>query len=106
MTSVRFRRSAVFPVTRARQLVLVMVLTVVFTAVAGSAGPSDRIFFVPIDLGTLGGSESIAVDVNANGQVIGDSYLPVTDPRLSSEYHAVLWQPISNLGCDDDSLAD
>jgi len=52
-----------------------------------------------IDLGTLGGSESIAVDVNASGQVIGDSYLPVTDPRLSPEYHAVLWQPISSLGC-------
>src|SRR5258705_12143234 len=52
-----------------------------------------------VDLGPLGGSESLAIDVNASGQVIGDSYLPVTDPLVSPEFHAVLWQPISNLGC-------
>lgn len=52
-----------------------------------------------IDLGTLGGLESIAVGVNESGEVIGDSYLPISDPQLGPEYHAVLWRPIANLGC-------
>ena len=51
--------------------VLVLVLTVPFSAVAGKAGPSGKILFVPIDLGTLGGSFTQAKAVSASGQVVG-----------------------------------
>jgi probable HAF family extracellular repeat protein len=56
-----------------------------------------------IDLGTLGGSDSTASRVNERGQVVGNSYLfapPCTFPCVGPEFHAVLWQPISNLRCD------
>ena len=52
-----------------------------------------------IDLGTLGGTDSVALAVNDRGQVVGYSDLPISHPLAPPEYHAVLWQPISNLGC-------
>jgi uncharacterized membrane protein len=39
------------------------------------------------DLGTLGGTESIAVAVNRLGQIAGGSYI-----AGDSMYHAVLWE--------------
>ena len=47
-----------------------------------------------IDLGTLGGSSSVAYGVNASGQIVGESSL-----AGNAAVHAVLWQPIANLGC-------
>src|SRR5205814_6414940 len=53
-------------VMRATRLVLILLLTVLSTAVAGSAEP----LFIPIDLGTLGGNAS-ANAVNDSGRVVG-----------------------------------
>jgi probable HAF family extracellular repeat protein len=53
----------------------------------------------PQSLGTLGGSSSIAYDINDSGQVVGDSYDQNWDRR------AFLWdgtmQPLGTLGGDD-----
>src|SRR2546427_9320821 len=64
--------------------VLLLALTVLFTAVAGSAGSSDRIFFVPIDLGTLGGTDSQVAAVNDSGQIVGLSLTPQYTRRAFS----------------------
>src|SRR3954470_21242016 len=45
------------------------------------------------DLGTLGGSESFANTLNANGQVSGASYM-VGD----ADYHTFLWKPTTANG--------
>jgi probable HAF family extracellular repeat protein len=42
---------------------------------------------VMIDLGTLGGTYSIAYAINRSGQVVSSS------TTASGEYHAVLWTP-------------
>ena len=64
---------------------LMLLFTVLLIAVAGSAGPSDRIFFVPIDLGTLGGTYSQVAAVNDRGQVVGSSLTP------QNTRHAFSW---------------
>jgi uncharacterized delta-60 repeat protein len=51
----------------------------------------------PVDLGTLGGSSSNARAVNNRGQVVGYSY--TRTPTGDGPIHAVLWEPIANLGC-------
>ena len=48
-----------------------------------------------IDLGTLGGLFSDATAINASGQIVGYS----DTAEAPGIYHAVLWQPIANLGC-------
>jgi uncharacterized protein YjbI with pentapeptide repeats len=48
-----------------------------------------------IDLGTLGGSVSVAYGVNDSGQVVGASDIVPAGSGV-----AVLWQPIAKLGCD------
>src|SRR5215467_1771693 len=53
---------------------------VLLSAIGGRAAP------VAVDLGTLGGSYSVATAVNANGQVIGFSYL-----AGDMAQHAFLW---------------
>ena len=50
-----------------------------------SRGPD---LLVAIDLGTLGGAESVARDVNSSGQVVGSS----TIPGEQGETHACLWE--------------
>src|SRR5438093_507104 len=50
-----------------------------------------------VDLGTLGDRGSEASGVNASGQVVGVTCLTT---ETACEAHAVLWQPIANLGCD------
>src|SRR5438094_286512 len=52
-----------------------------------------------IDLGTLGGTNSLAFAVNDRGEVVGYSEMARSNPRDAPDYHAVLWQPIVNLGC-------
>ena len=52
-----------------------------------------------VDLGTIGGGSSSAFAVNKIGQVVGLS--SIGNPQ---EQRAVLWLPISSLGCE--SLAD
>ena len=42
------------------------------------------------DLGTLGGSESVAIGINNVGQVVGRSQIP-TRRRVTSPYRAFLW---------------
>lgn len=53
-------------------------------ATPAAAGPAARITVV--DLGTLGGRESTARDVNERGQVVGDSL------TADGERHAFLWE--------------
>jgi probable HAF family extracellular repeat protein len=48
-----------------------------------------------VDLGALGQSESGAIAVNDRGQIVG--YAALFEPLF--EMHAVLWEPIKNLGC-------
>jgi len=82
------------PCFRVVPSVFVLVLTVLFTAVAGDAGPSDRIFFVPIDLGTLGGANvsfSTPAAVNVSGQVVGLSLMP------QDRFRAFSWTPAGGM---------
>src|SRR5439155_1354085 len=74
-------------VMRATRLVLILLLTVLSTAVAGSAEP----FFIPIDLGTLGGNAS-ANAVNDSGQVVGWS-----NPTGDFRFHAFSWTPAGGM---------
>jgi probable HAF family extracellular repeat protein len=43
-------------------------------------------------LGALGGSGSLAYDINDNGQVVGSASTGVTDPKVGGTAHAFLWQ--------------
>src|SRR5438445_3439826 len=86
-------------VMRATRLVLILLLTVLSTAVAGSAEP---LVFIPIDLGTLGGN-ALANAVNDSGRVVGVVY--------GAAFRAFSWTPadgmidLGNLGCGGDSEA-
>src|SRR5439155_6971127 len=83
-------------VMRATRLVLILLLTVLSTAVAGSAEP----LFIPIDLGSLGGNAS-ANAVNDSGRVVGVVY--------GAASRAFSWTPaegmidLGPLGCGDTS---
>ena len=66
-----------------RTLVL---LAVLLAALAGNARAATAPF-IPIDLGTLGGSDSAALAVNARGQVVGYSSMT----RYGAETHAFFW---------------
>src|SRR5207247_8036664 len=66
-----------------RTLVL---LAVLWAALAGNARAATAPF-IPIDLGTLGGSDSAALAVNARGQVVGYSSMT----RYGAETHAFSW---------------
>src|SRR5439155_26688729 len=85
---------------RATRLVLILLLTVLSTAVAGSAEP----LFIPIDLGTLGGN-AFANAVNDSGRVVGVVY--------GGTSRAFSWTPadgmidLGTLGClgDRDATA-
>src|SRR5439155_1296461 len=85
-------------VMRATRLVLILLLTVLSTAVAGSAEP----LFIPIDLGTLGGNAS-ANAVNDSGRVVG--------VVGAAAFRAFSWTPadgmidLGNHGCGGDSEA-
>ena len=85
-------------VMRATRLVLILLLTVLSTAVAGSAEP----LFIPIDLGTLGGNAS-ANAVNDSGRVVG--------VVGGAAFRAFSWTPadgmidLGNHGCGGDSEA-
>src|SRR6266513_495462 len=65
--------------------VLVPVVTFLLTAVAGGAFAAEAPF-VPFDLGTLGGSESLAYAVNTSGQVVGRGHI-----AGDSTSHAFSW---------------
>ena len=43
-------------------------------------------------LGALGGSASLAYDINDDGQVVGSAATGATDPKVGSVFHAFLWQ--------------
>jgi probable HAF family extracellular repeat protein len=43
-------------------------------------------------LGALGGSASLAYDINDNGQVVGSAATGPTDPKVGAVGHAFLWQ--------------
>src|SRR6202040_3493840 len=54
-------------------------------------GKGDQV----IDLGTLGGSESVPIGMNNQGQVIGVASNPTPDPISflgATQAHAFLWQ--------------
>lgn len=60
-------------------LILVLVFSICFGvwyAVRVNAAPGDPVYDNPVDLGTLGGSESSALDVANNGDVVGMAALP------------------------------
>src|SRR5947207_5818088 len=67
--------------------VLVPVVTFLLTAVAGGAFAAEAPF-VPFDLGTIGGSESLAYAVNTSGQVVGRGHI-----AGDSTSHAFSWTP-------------
>src|SRR5439155_9569154 len=71
-------------VMRATRLVLILLLTVLSTAVAGSAEP----LFIPIDLGTLGGN-ALANAVNDSGRVVGVVY--------GAAFRAFSWTPADGM---------
>ena len=88
--SVHSHESAGFRVRRAGPFVFVMVLTILFTAVTGTAGPAGKILFIPIDLDTLGSLGSEAFAVNVSGQVVGIlAHVP--------SYHAFSWTPAGGM---------
>src|SRR5947209_1021418 len=72
-------------VMRARGRVLVL-LALLLPSLAGNARAATAPF-IPIDLGTLGGTDSAALAVNARGQVVG--YSRTTRDR--AEIHAFSW---------------
>jgi probable HAF family extracellular repeat protein len=76
---------------RAGQLVLILGAVLVGAAVARHTGAATAPV-VAIDLGTLGGDFSFAYDVNARGQVVGDSF--TTGNRAD---HAFSWTPAGGL---------
>ena len=85
----RFMRSVVTATSMAITLMV---------AQAAAAAPSLQL----IDLGTLGGSYSVAIDLNAHGQVVGTSGL------AAGGSHAFLWEngTLTDLGTlGGDSLA-
>jgi probable HAF family extracellular repeat protein len=43
-------------------------------------------------LGTLGGSSSLAYDINDSGQVAGSAATGTTDPKVGAVFHAFVWQ--------------
>jgi probable HAF family extracellular repeat protein len=74
-------------------------LVVGTTAEDPSAGSSGRAFLYDgtsvTDLGTLGGGlRSSASDINASGQVVGDSWLSQVNTSVyqPDQYHAFLWE--------------
>ena len=67
----------------------------------GHGGPVHAFRYDPTtnttkDLGTLGGENSQADDINASGQVVGGSYIP-PGPDGNSEGHAFLYDDNSGM---------
>lgn len=61
-----------------------LLAVVVVLAVGAARGAAAQ--YVPIDLGTLGGTISVAIAVNDSGQVVGDSFT-----AGDAEFHAFSW---------------
>ena len=78
-------------VLRAGQFVLILGAVLVGAAVARHTGAATTAF-VAVDLGTLGGDFSFAYDVNARGQVVGDSF---TTGNVAD--HAFSWTPTGGM---------
>ena len=64
-------------------LVLALAAVLVGLATGGRAAPTPQ--FTIVNLGTLGGTDSSAVDINAAGQVVGSS------TTATGERHAFIW---------------
>src|SRR5437870_3135242 len=79
-------------VLRAGQFVLILGAILVGAAVAKHTGAATPSPFVAVDLGTLGGDFSFAYDVNARGQVVGDSF---TTGNVAD--HAFSWTPTGGM---------
>ena len=75
-------QSRVCKVLVAGLLILGSALFAVSVSAQATANASNPVI---IDLGTLGGTDSYAVDINDSGQVVGYSH-----PAGSGEYHAFL----------------
>jgi uncharacterized membrane protein len=54
-----------------------------------------------VDLGTLGGESSMAIDVNDNGQIVGHSYT-----AGNTEVHVALWMLSFDVAAAIDRLVD
>src|SRR5438445_2945213 len=70
-----------------------LLIAILLAAHAGAAYAAEDPF-IPIDLGTIGGSSSVALAVNASGQVVGASTL---NAGAFFPTHAFSWTPAGGM---------
>jgi probable HAF family extracellular repeat protein len=76
-------------------LLLVALMGIARAAIPHDADDAD---FVPVDLGTLGGSSSVATAVNVRGQVVGNSTTAGDDVRVQHAFSRTATEGMVDLG--------
>ncbi len=76
-----------------RRFLLAVIAGAAFTGVEAPAGIQYHV----TDLGTLGGTYTYGIGINARGQVSGYSYTS-GDPFVGDSFHAFLWTPTTSNG--------
>ena len=77
-------------------------------AVLMATAPAEAVLYTLTDLGTLGGPQSFAFDINDAGQVVGGADIPASGGPFP-DFHAFLWdsaggmQDLGTLGGENSS---